>query len=55
MLPFLSTLFFPFKTVHVFVGKEGRELKYQKNLFGGTNKSSSNTTVSREVLTSQLT
>lgn len=54
MLPFLSTLVFPFKTVHVFVGKEGRELKYQK-LFAGTNKSSSNTTVSREVLTSKLT
>lgn len=53
MLLFLSTLFFPFKTVYVFVGKEDRELKYQK-LFAGTNKSSSKTTVSREVLTSKL-
>lgn len=40
--------------MHVFVGKGERELKYQ-NLSAGTNKSSSKTTVSREVLTSKLT
>lgn len=53
ILPFLSTFFFARKTVHVFVGKEDRELKYQNS--AGTNKSSSRTTASREVLTSKLT